>query len=105
MIWGCDYDLEGLGFDRDGIRIQLNCKDCNAFVEYTIFEDESPVLGGGMEPKTEFNIPLLLLGLSIVFLFSLVLWYVIDFFVGDPVLSTVIALAIVLLALNPPDEE
>ena len=47
MIWGCDYDLEGLGFDRDGIRIQLNCKDCNAFVEYTIFEDESPVLGGG----------------------------------------------------------
>ena len=58
----------------------------------------------GMEPKTEFNIPLLLLGLSIVFLFSLVLWHVIDFFVGDPVLSTVIALAIVLLALNPPDE-
>ena len=51
LIWGCDYDLEGLGFDRDGIRIQLNCKDCNAFVEYTIFEDESPVLGGGDETQ------------------------------------------------------
>ena len=52
----------------------------------------------------EFNIPLLLLGLTIVLLFSTVLWYVVDFFVGDSLLSTIIVLAIVLLALNPPDE-
>ena len=58
----------------------------------------------GMEPKTEFNIPLLLLGLSIVFVFSLVLWHVVDFFVGEPALSTVIVLTIVLLALNPADQ-
>ena len=57
-----------------------------------------------MEPKIEFNIPLLLLGLTIVLLFSTVLWYVVDFFVGDSLLSTIIVLAIVLLALNPPDE-
>ena len=58
----------------------------------------------GMEPKIEFNIPLLMLGLTIVLLFSTVLWYVVDFFVGDSLLSTIIVLAIVLLALNPPDE-
>ena len=58
----------------------------------------------GMEPKIEFNIPLLLLGLTIVLLFSTVLWYVVDFFVGDSLLSTIIVLGIVLLALNPPDE-
>lgn len=57
-----------------------------------------------MEPKTNFNIPLLLLGLTIVLAFSVVLWFVIDFFVGDPVLSTVIAIAIVLLAVNPPEQ-
>jgi len=57
-----------------------------------------------MEPKTNFNIPLLLLGLTIVLAFSVVLWFVIDFFVGDPVLSTVIAIAIVLFAVNPPEQ-
>ena len=57
-----------------------------------------------MKPKIEFNIPLLLLGLTIVLLFSTVLWYVVDFFVGDSLLSTIIVLGIVLLALNPPDE-
>lgn len=57
-----------------------------------------------MEPKTNFNIPLLLLGLTIVLAFSVVLWFVIDFFVGDPVLSTVISIAIVLLAVNPPEQ-
>ena len=58
----------------------------------------------GMKPKIEFNIPLLLLGLTIVLFFSTVLWYVVDFFVGDSLLSTIIVLGIVLLALNPPDE-
>ena len=57
-----------------------------------------------MKPKIEFNIPLLLLGLTIVLFFSTVLWYVVDFFVGDSLLSTIIVLGIVLLALNPPDE-
>ena len=57
-----------------------------------------------MEPKTNFNTPRLLLGLTIVLAFSVVLWFVIDFFVGDPVLSTVIAIAIVLFAVNPPEQ-
>ncbi len=57
-----------------------------------------------MEPKTDFNIPLLVLGLTVVLAFSVVLWFVIDFFVGNHLLSTIIAFAIVLLAVNPPEE-
>ena len=58
-----------------------------------------------MKPKTEFNIPLLVLGLTVVLMFSVVLWFVIDFFVGDPLLSTIIAFVIILLAVNPPEEQ
>lgn len=40
LIWGGDNDAQDLGFEREGIVTNLTCSQCNAFVEYTLLEEE-----------------------------------------------------------------
>jgi len=42
VIWSCDYDPEGLGYDEgtEGIVSHLHCMDCNAFIEYRRIQGE-----------------------------------------------------------------